>query len=72
MMCTLGGLPVWKTALMHVQVLQPAIELAENGFPVSPVTACVCHPFTPLPAQTLLCIMMCTCLTHIQYHVWII
>ena len=23
----------------HVQVLQPAIELGENGFPVSPITA---------------------------------
>ena len=56
---------------MHVQVLQPAIELAENGFPVSPVTACVRHPTTPLPAQTLLCIMICTCLLHVQYYVWV-
>ena len=56
---------------MHVQVLQPAIELAENGFPVSPVTACARHPTTPLPAQTLLCIMICTCLLHVQYYVWV-
>ena len=37
---------------MHVQVLQPAIELAENGFPVSPVTAYGRHPANPFPCQT--------------------
>ena len=54
---------------MHVQVLQPAIELAENGFPVSPVTACVRYPFTSLPVQNFLCFLMSTCLMHIQHHV---
>ena len=55
---------------MHVQVLQPAIELAENGFPVSPVTACVGHPVTTLPVQTLHCILNVHMSEHIQYHVW--